>query len=171
MLMIGLGAGLVTLGLVGIALSNSVEVQRRQDWVLVCQRAGISVSSFTLNLSVGHYKIEVLVWVHNYVEGFYKILDANKTQIINLRLPSTDKLNDWVYYEGGFQLVDPGTYTFELVNATFSNVRSTVRLLQQKYLDEYIYPYRGFLWAEIFSLIVGVPLVVVALAGQLTLKL
>jgi len=169
-LMIGLGAGLITLGLVGIALSDRMEIQRRQDWFLVSQRAGASVSSFTMNLSIGTYKLDVLVWVHNYAEGFYSISDANKTQIVNLRLPNTDQSSEWIYYEGGFQVTDSGFYTFELFNATFSNVRSSAKLFQSKYIDEWLYPYRSFLWAEVFSLVVGVPLVVVGLASRLNSK-
>jgi len=169
-LMIGLGAGLITIGLVGIVLSDRLEIQRRQDWVLVAQRAGAYVSSFTSNLPVGTYKLEVLVWVHNYAEGFYSITDANKTQIVNLRLPNTDQSSEWIYYEGGFQVVDSGFYTFEMFNATFSNVRSSAKLFQSKYIDEWLYPYRSFLWAGVFSLVVGVPLVVVGLANQLTPK-
>ena len=53
MVMIGFGAGLITLGLVGIALSNYMEVNRREDWVLVFQRAGASVANFSSNLSSG----------------------------------------------------------------------------------------------------------------------
>ena len=106
MLMIGSGAGLITLGLIGIALSNSVEVQRQQDWVLVCQRAGASVSSFTLNLSLGDYYLGVFVWVHNYAEAFYKISDASGTQVVNIRLATTDQSSEWKYHEVYFQLID-----------------------------------------------------------------
>jgi len=48
--MIGFGAGLITLGFVGIALCNYVEVERQEDLVLVAQRAGASVANFSLNL-------------------------------------------------------------------------------------------------------------------------
>ena len=167
MLMIGFGVGLITLGFVGIALCNYVEVERREDWVLVFQRAGVSVTSFTLNLSSGLYMLGVSVWVHNYAEGFYSVLDANRTQVIILRLANTDQSSEWKYNEEYFEVIDSGYYTFELVNATFSSVRSTAQLLQRRYIDEYVYPYRSFLWAGVFFLVVGVPLVVVGSATSL----
>jgi len=170
MLMIGLGAGLITLGLVGIVLSDRLEIQRRQDWVLVCQRAGAYVSSFTVNLSGGDYMLGAFVWVHNYAEAFYSISDANETQVVNICLATTDQSSEWKYSEGYFQIVDSGYYTFELVNATFSSVRSFARLSQRRYVDEYLYRYLSFLWAGVFSLVVGVPLVVVGLASRLTSK-
>jgi len=167
MLMIGLGAGLITLGIVGIALSDRVEIQRREDWVLVGQRAGASVSSFTLNLSYGTYKLGVFVWVHNYAEAFYSISDANRTIVVTLPLETTDQLSEWKYSEVQFQLSDSEYYTFELVNATFSRVRSFAKLFQKRYVDERLYPYRSFLWAGVFSLVVGVPLAVVSLASPI----
>ena len=170
MLMIGLGAALITLGLVGIALSDRMEVQRREDWVLVGQRAGTFVSSFSLNLSTGTYRLGVFVWVHNYAEAFYSISDANRTQVVTLGLATTDQSSEWKYSEGYFQIIDSGDYTFELFNATFSSVRSFARLSQRRYVDEYLYPYRSFLWVGVFSLVVGVSLVVVGLASRLTPK-
>lgn len=170
MLMIGLGAALITFGIVGIVLSDRVETQRRQDWALVCQRAGASVSSFALNLSVGYYYLGVSVWVHNSAEAFYSISDANRTQIVTLNLANTDQSSEWKYSEMYFQIIDSGYYNFELFNATFSSVRSFARLHQRRYVDEYLYPYRSFLWAGVFSLVVGVPLVVVGLASRLTSK-
>jgi hypothetical protein len=171
MLMIGFGAGLITLGFVGIALCNYMEVERREDWGLMCQRAGVSVTSFTLNLSSGLYMLGVSVWVHNYAEGFYSVLDANRTQVIILRLANTDQSSEWKYNEGYFEVIDSGYYTFELFNATFSSVRSTAQLFQRRYIDEYVYPYRSFLWAGVFSLIAGVSIAVVGLASRLTPKL
>jgi len=170
MLIIGLGAGLITLGFIGIVISNRIEVQRQQDWVLVGQRAGASVSSFALNLSIGDYYLEVFVWVHNYAEAFYSVSDANRNQIIVLRLANTDQSSEWKYSAMGLQIVDSGCYTFELYNATFSNSRSTAKLFQRRYVDELLYPYRSFLLAGVFSLVIGVPLVVVGLAGRLASK-
>jgi hypothetical protein len=167
MLMIGLGAALVTFGLVGIALSDRIEIQRRQDLVLVCQRAGASVSSFTVNLSTGDYVLGTFVWVHNNAEAFYSVSDANRTQVVSTPLATTDQSSEWKYSEGYFQIIDSGDYTFELFNATFSSVRSFARLSQRRYVDEYLYPYRSFLWVGVFSLVVGVPLVVVGLASPL----
>jgi len=169
--MIGFGVGLITLGFVGAALCNYVEVERREDWGLVFQRAGVSVTSFTLNLSSGLYMLGVSVWVHNYAEGFYSVLDANRTQVIILRLANTDQSSEWKYNEEYFEVIDSGYYTFELVNATFSSVRSTAQLFQRRYIDEYVYPYRSFLWAGVFSLIAGVSIAVVGLASRLTPKL
>jgi hypothetical protein len=171
MLMIGFGVGLITLGFVGAALCNYVEVERREDWGLVFQRAGVSVTSFTLNLSSGLYMLGVSVWVHNYAEGFYSVLDANRTQVIILRLANTDQSSEWKYNEEYFEVIDSGYYTFELFNATFSSVRSTAQLFQRRYIDEYVYPYRSFLWAGVFSLIAGVSIAVVGLASRLTPKL
>jgi len=171
MLMIGLGAALITFGLVGIALSDRMEIQRRDDWGLVCQRAGTSVSSFTVNLSTGDYYLGVSVWVHNYAEGFYSVLDANRTQMVTLRLANTDQSSEWKYSEMSFQIIDSGYYTFELYNATSSSSRSTAKLYQRRYIDEYVYPYRSFLWAGVFSLIAGVSIAVVGLASRLTPKL
>jgi hypothetical protein len=166
--MIGLGAGLITLGFVGIALSDRMEIQRRQDWILVCQRAGASVSSFATNLSAEYYYLGVSVWVHNYAEGFYSVLDANRTQVIILHLANTDQSSEWKYSETSFQITDSGYYTFELYNATSSSFHSTAKLYQRKYVDEYVYPYRSFLWAGVFSLIAGVSIAVVGFASQLT---
>ena len=146
--MIGFGAGLITLGFVGIALFNYMEVGKQEDWVLVFQRAGASVTPFTLNLSSGLYMLGVSVWVHNYAEGFYSISNVNGSQVVIVRLANTDQSSEWKYNEGYFQVVDSGYYTFELVNATFSSVRSTAQLLQRRYIDEYVYPYRSFLWAD-----------------------
>jgi len=171
MLMIGFGAGLITLGFVGIALFNYMEVGKQEDWVLVFQRAGASVTPFTLNLSSGLYMLGVSVWVHNYAEGFYSISNVNGSQVVIVRLANTDQSSEWKYNEGYFQVVDSGYYTFELVNATFSSVRSTAQLLQRRYIDEYVYPYRSFLWAGVFSLIAGVSIAVVGLASRLTPKL
>ncbi len=156
MLIIGFAAGLITLGFVGIVLSNRMEIQRRQDWVLVAQRAGASVASFALNLSGGVYKLGVFVWVHNYAEAFYSISDVNENQIVLVRLANTDQSSEWKYSEGYFRIVDSGCYTFELFNATFSSVRSFVELYQRRYLDECLYPYRSFFWVGAFSLVVGV---------------
>lgn len=168
--MIGLGAALITFGFVGFALCSHMEIQKREDWVLVAQRAGASVASFTLNLSVGDYMLGVSMWIHNNAEAFYSISDAKKVQVVNLRLPSTDQSSEWIYYEGSFQVVDSGLYTFELFNATFSRVRSIAILFQRRYVDEYLYPYRSFLLTGVFSLVVGVPLVVVGLVSLLTPK-
>lgn len=170
MIMIGLGAGLITLGFIGIVLSDRVEVQRRQDWILLTQRAGASVSSFTLNLSDGEYVLGVSLWVHNYAEGFYSISDANGTDVVTLSLDNTDQPSEWKYCERYFQVIDSGYYTFKLFNATFSNVRSAMKLLQRRYVDELLYPYRSFLWAGVFSLVIGTPLVVVGLASRSTSK-
>ena len=170
MLMLGLGASLITLGFAGIALSNLTEVQRRQEWVLAGQRAGTSVASFTMNLSSGDYKLGVFVWVHNYAEAFYSISDANGNEVVISRLPNTDQSSEWKYSEGYFQLVDSGLYTFELYNATFSSIRSTAQVFQRIYVDEYLHPYRSFLWIGIVSLIAGIPLVVAGLASPLTHK-
>jgi hypothetical protein len=169
--MIGLGAALITFGIVGIVLSDRVETQRRQDWVFACQRAGASVSSFTANLSGGDYYLGVFVWVHNNAEAFYSISDANRAQIITLSLESTNQPSEWRYSEMYFRIIDSGYYTFELFNATFSNSRSIAKLFQRRYVDELLYPYQSFLWAGVFSLVVGVPLVVVGLASRLTPKL
>ena len=171
MLMIGFGVGLITLGFIGVALSNRMEIQRREDWVLVAQRAGASVASFTLNLSSGVYMLGVSVWVHNYAEAFYLISDDMGTQVVILRLPNTDQSSEWIYNEGYFQIIDSGCYTFELFNATFSDVRSSAKLLQRRYLDECLCPYRNFLWVGVFSLVVGVPLLVVGLVNPSTPKL
>jgi hypothetical protein len=167
MLMIGFGAGLITLGFIGIALCNYVEVERREDWVLVFQRAGASVTSFTLNLSSGQYMLGVSVWVHNYAEGFYSISDVNGSQVVIVRLANTDQPSEWKYNEGYFKVIDSGYYTFELFNATFSSVRSTAQLSQRIYVDKFLYPYRSFLWVGVFFLVVGVPLVVVGSATSL----
>lgn len=167
MLMIGFGAGLITLGFVGIALCNYVEVERRADWVLVFQRAGASVSSFTVNLSTGVYYLGVSVWVHNYAEGFYSISDVNGSQVVIVRLANTDQSSEWKYNDGYFEVIDSGYYTFELFNATFSGVRSTVQLLQRIYVDQFLYPYQSFFWIGVFFLVVGVPLVVVGSATSL----
>lgn len=172
-LMIGFGAGLITLGFVGIALSNFVEVQRRQDWVLAGQRAGASVASFTLNLSSGNYKLGVFVWIHNYAEAFYSISNANGNQEVISRLPSTDQSSEWKYGEAYFQLADSGFYTFELHNATFSSIRSAAQVFQRIYLEEYLHPYRSFLWVGVFCLVIATPLVIagfVSLINSQTLK-
>lgn len=170
MLMIGFGAGLITLGFVGVALSDRVEIQKRQDWVWVAQRAGASVASFTLNLSSGDYSLGVSVWVHNHAEGFYSISDVDGNQVVIIRLANTDKSSEWKYCDGYFHLVDSEVYTFELFNATFSSVRSTVHLFQRRNLDECLHPYRNFFWVGVFSLVVGVPLVVVGLASSVSAK-
>ena len=167
MLMIGFGAGLITLGFVGIALCNYMKVERREDWVLVFQRAGASVSSFTVNLSTGVYYLGVSVWVHNYAEGFYSISDVNGSQVAIVRLANTDQSSEWKYNDGYFEVIDSGYYTFELFNATFSGVRSTVRLLQRIYVDQFLYPYQSFFWIGVFFLVVGVPLVVIGSATSL----
>ena len=169
--MIGFGAGLITLGFVGIALCNYMKVERQEDWVLACQRAGASVTSFTVNLSTGDYYLGVSVWVHNYAEGFYSVLDANRTQVIILRLANIDQSSEWKYSEMSFQIIDSGYYTFELYNATSSSSRSTAKLYQRRYIDEYVYPYRSFLWAGVFSLIAGVSIAIVGLVSRLTPKL
>jgi len=168
--MIGFGAGLITLGFVGIALSDRMEIQKREDWILVAQRAGASIASFALNLSSGDYTLGVSVWVHNYAEAFYSISDVNGNQVIIFRLTNTDQSSEWTYSEGYFQISDSGYYTFELFNATISSVRSTAKLLQRRYIDECLYPYRSFLWVGVFSLVIGVPLVVIGLASPLTPK-
>jgi hypothetical protein len=170
MLMIGFGAGLITLGFVGIALCNYVEVERREDWVLVWQRAGASVASSALNLSSGRYMLGVSVWVHNYAEGFYSISDVNGNQVVIVHLANTDQSSEWKYNEGYFQVIDSGYYTFELVNATFSSVRSTAQLSQRIYVDKFLYPYRSLFWVGVFFLVVGVPLVVVGSVTSLTSK-
>jgi hypothetical protein len=170
MLMIGFGVGLITLGFVGIALCNYVEVERREDLVLVSQRAGASVANFSLNLSSGRYMLGVSVWVHNYAEGFYSISDVNGSQVVIVRLANTDQSSEWKYNEGYFEVIDSGYYTFELVNATFSSVRSTAQLFQRIYVDKFLYPYRSFFWVGVFFLVVGVPLVVVGSATSLTSK-
>ena len=170
MVMIGFGAGLITLGFVGIGLSGRMATQRREDWVLVSQRAGASVASFTLNLSSGVYMLGVSVWVHNYAEAFYLISDASENQIVILRLPNTDQLSEWLYNEGYFQIIDSGCYTFELFNATFSGIRSTAKLFQRIYSYESSYPYQSFLLVGAFSLVVGVPLLIVGLSDQFTRK-
>ena len=171
MLMIGFGVGLITLGFVGIALCNYMEVERRADWGLMCQRAGASVSSFTVNLSIGDYYLGVSVWVHNYAEGFYSISDVNGSQVVIVLLANTDQSSEWKYSEMSFQIIDSGYYTFELYNATSSSSRSIAKLYQRRYIDEYVYPYRSFLWAGVFSLIAGVSIAVVGLASRLTPKL
>jgi len=168
--MIGFGAGLITLGFVGIAVSNRMEIQRGEDWVLVGQRAGASVDSFTLKLSSGVHMLGVSVWVHNYAEAFYSISDVNGSQVVILRLPNTDQSSEWKYSEGYFQVTDSEYYTFKLFNATFSSTRSNAKLFLEKYVDEYSYPYRSFLWVGIVSLVIGVPLIVVGLASPLTSK-
>jgi hypothetical protein len=170
MLMIGFGAGLITLGFVGIALCNYVEVERREDLVLVFQRAGASVANFSLNLSSGRYMLGVSVWVHNYAEGYYSISDVNGSQVVIVRLANTDQSSEWKYNEGYFQVIDSGYYTFELFNATFSSVRSTAQLLQRICVDKFLYPYRSLFWVGVFFLVVGVPLVVVGSATSLTSK-
>jgi hypothetical protein len=170
MLMIGLGAALITFGLVGIALSDHVEIQRRQSWALVCQRAGASVSSLTLNLSIGEYNLRVSLWVHNYTDGLYAISDINRNQIIILNLATTEQTNEWKISDVYFQIIDPGYYTFELYNATFSNAHSTVKLYYNTYVDEYLYPYRSLFWVGVFSLVIGAPLVVIGLANPLMLN-
>jgi hypothetical protein len=167
MLMIGFGAGLITLGFVAIALSNYREAEKQEDWVLVCQRAGASVADFSLNLSSGRYMLGVTVWVHNYAEGFYSISDVNGSQVVIIPLPNTGQSSEWKYNEGYFELVDSGYYTFELFNATFSSVRSTAQLFQRRYVDNFLYPYQSFLWIGIFFLVVGVPLMVVGSATSL----
>lgn len=164
MLLIGFGVGLITLGFVGVALSDRLEIQRREDWVLTGQRAGASTASFSLNLSSGVYMLGVSMWVHNYAEAFYSISDSNANQVVIIRLPNTGQSSEWIYSEVYFQITDSGHYTFELFNATVSNVRSIAKLLQRKYVDERFYPYRSFLWVGVFSLVVGVPLLVVGLA-------
>jgi hypothetical protein len=133
----------------------------------VFQRAGASVTSFTLNLSSGQYMLGVSVWVHNYAEGFYSISDVNGSQVVIVRLANTDQSSEWKYNEGYFQVIDSGYYTFELVNATFSSVRSTAQLSQRIYVDKFLYPYRSFFWIGVFFLVVGVPLVVVGSATSL----
>jgi len=170
MLLIGFGAGLITLGFVGIALSDRMEVQVREDWFLTGQRAGASVASFSLNLSSGVYMLGVSVWVHNYAEAFYSVTDASGNQMVILRLANTAQSSEWKYNEEYFQIIDSGHYTFELFNATVSNVRSTAKLLQRKYVDERFYPYQSFLWVGVFSLVVGVPLLVVGLASPFARK-
>jgi hypothetical protein len=167
MLMIGFGAGLITLGFVGIALCNYMEVGKQADWVLVFQRAGASVTPFTSNLSSGRYMLGVSVWVHNYAEGFYSISDINGSQVAIVRLANTDQSSEWKYNEGYFELIDSGYYTFELFNATFSSVRSTAQLLQRIYVDKFLYPYQSLFWVGVFFLVVGVPLVVVGSATSL----
>jgi len=165
--MIGFGAGLITLGFVGIALLNYMEVGKQADWVLVFQRAGASVSSFTVNLSTGEYYLGVSVWVHNYAEGFYSISDVNGSQVVIVRLANTDQSSEWKYNDGYIEVIDSGYYTFELVNATFSSVRSTVQLFQRIDVDKFLYPYQSFFWMGVFFLVVGVPLVVVGSATSL----
>jgi hypothetical protein len=167
MLMIGFGVGLITLGFVGIALGNYMEVQRRADWVLVFQRAGASIANFSVNLSSGGCVLGVSVWVHNYAEGFYSISDANGNQVVIVHLANTDQSSEWKYNEGYFEIIDSGYYTFKLVNATFSSARSTVRLSQPIYVDEFLYPYRSLFWIGVFFLVVGVPLVAVGSATSL----
>jgi hypothetical protein len=167
MLMIGLGAALITFGFVGIALSNHVETQKRQDWALVCQRAGASVSSFTVNLSVGDYYLGVLVWVHNYTDGFYAISDSNRNQIVVLNLATTDQSNELKLSDAYFQIIDLGYYTFELFNATYSSAHSTAKLYHQTYVDAYLYSYRSLFWVGVFSLVIGAPVVVVGSAAPL----
>jgi len=168
--MIGFGVGLITLGLIGVPLSNRMEIQKREDWVLIAQRAGASVASFTLNLSSGVYMLGVSVWVHNYAEAFYLISDAIGTHVVILRLPNTDQSSEWIYSEGTFQIIDCGYYIFELFNATVSGVRSFAYLSQRRYIDECIYPYRSLLLVGVFSLVVGVPLLVVGLVNPSTPK-
>ena len=165
--MIGFGVGLITLGFVGIALYNYKEVERRQNWVLIFQRAGASIANFSVNLSSGGYVLGVFVWVHNYAESFYSISDVNGSQVVIVHLANTDQPSEWKYSEGYFELVDSGYYTFKLVNATFSSTRSTVGLSQPIYVDEFLYPYRSLFWIGVFFLVVGVPLVVVGSATSL----
>ena len=166
MLMIGFGAGLITLGFIGIALSGHIEIQRRQDWVLVGQRAGASVSSFALNISGGDYYLGVFVWVHDSAEAFYSISDASGNQIVILCLEDTDQVSEWKYSEMYFHITDSGYYTFELLNATFSNIRSNARLYQSEYVDESSFPYQSLLLVGVFSLVAGVPLAIVGLADS-----
>lgn len=167
MLMIGLGAALITFGLVGIALSDRMEIQRRQDWVLVCQRAGASVSSFALTLATGEYNMRVWLWVYNRTDGFYAISDINRNQIVVLNLATTEQSSEWKLSDTYFQIIDSGHYTFELFNATFSNAHSTAKLYHNTYVDDYSYPYRSLFWVGVFSLVIGAPLVAVGLANQL----
>jgi hypothetical protein len=158
----------MTLGVIGIAVSNRVCTQSREDWVLAGQRAGASVESFTLNLSSGEYKLVVWLWVHDYAEGHYVVSDMNKNRVAILRLVNTDQSSEWKYIENSFQIVSSGYYTFGLFNATFSKVRSTMRLFQRIHSDVHFRPYRDFYWVGSFSLVLGVPLVVVGLASLLT---
>jgi hypothetical protein len=167
MLMIGFGAGLITFGFVGAALSNYMEVNRREDWVLMFQRAGASVANFSLNLSSGRYMLGVSVWIHNYAEGFYSISDVNGSEVVIVPLANTDQSSEWKYNEVYFELIDSGYYSFKLLNATFSSVRSIAELFQRIYVNEFLYPYRSFFWIGVFSLVVGVPLVVVGTATSL----
>jgi len=164
MLMIGFGASLITLGFVGIALYNYIQVERREEWVLMFQRAGASVANFSLNLSSGGYMLGVSVWIHNYAEGFYSISDVNGSQVVIVPLANTDQSSEWKYNTRYFQVLHSGYYTFELFNATFSSVRSIAQLFQRIYVDEFLYPYRSFFWIGVFFLVVGVPLVVVGTA-------
>ena len=167
MLMIGFGAGLITLGFVGIALCNYMEVDRREDWVLMFQRAGVSVANFSVNLSSGRYMLGVSVWIHNYAEGFYSISDVNGSEVAIVPVANTDQSSEWKYNEVYFELVDSGYYSFKLLNATFSSVRSIVELFQRIYVDESLYPYQSFFWIGVFSLVIGVSLVVVGTATSL----
>lgn len=167
-LMIGFGAGLITLGFVGIALSNRAEVQRREDWVLVAQRAGASVASFTVNLSIGRHNLRVWLWVHNYSEGFYVGSDTNGNQIFILNLATAEQLNEWEVSDTYFQIFDPGYHTFELFNATFSRIHSNAKLYQHTDVNEYLYPYQSLFWVGAVFLVIGVPLVVVGSASSLT---
>jgi hypothetical protein len=165
--MIGLGVVLIALGFVGIALSNHGETQKREDWVLVFQRAGASVSSFAANLSIGEYNLRVWLWVHNYFDGFYAILDINRNQIVILNLETTEQTNEWKLSDTYFTIIDLGYYTFELYNATYSSAHSTAKLYHHAYVDEYLYPYRSLFWVGVFSLVIGAPVVVVGLVAPL----
>jgi hypothetical protein len=165
--MIGLGVSLMTLGFIGIVISDRMEIQRREDWVLVGQRAGASVSSLTMNLSIGEYNLRVWLWVHNYTDGFYAISDINGNQIVILSLVATEQLNEWKLNDLYFQIIDQGCYTFELFNATFSSIHSTAKLYYHTHVDAYLYPYRSLFWFGIFSLVIGTPLIVVGLVNPL----
>ena len=119
MLMIGFGAGLITLGFFGIALCNYMKVEKRENWVLEFQRAGASVTSFTLNLSSCQHNLQVWLWVHNYTEAFYTVSDIDRNQIAILNLATTEQSNEWKHSDTYFQIIDSGYYTFELFNAPF----------------------------------------------------
>ncbi len=169
-LIIGLGASLITLGFVGIALSNRVEINKRQDWGLVAQRAGASVASFTLNLSTGGHNLRVWLWVHNYADAYYTVSDINGNQIVILNLATTEQFKEWKHSDAYFQIIDPGYYTFELFNATFCRNYSTAKLYRLTYMNEHFYPYQDLLWVGTFSLVTGALLVIVGLASLLTHK-
>ena len=170
MLMIGFGAGLITLGFVGIALCNYMEVERQEDLVLVAQRAGASIANFSSNLSSNQHNLRVWLWVHNYTEAFYAVSDIDRNQIAILNLATTEQSNEWKYSDTYFQIINSGYYTFELFNATFSRNHSTLKLYQCTYVDEYLYPYQSLFWVGIFFLVIGVPLTVVGVASSLTSK-